>query len=105
MKVGINIERVPMIQQGDLQIDPQCYVVRLSGKEIFLYPKEFDVLLLLAKHPGWVLSTEQIYQAVWGNGLLNCEHIVYNIICQIRKKLNCPEIIQTVVNRGYKLVT
>ena len=37
--------------------------------------------------------------------MLNCEHVVYNIICQIRKKLNCPEIIQTVVNRGYKLVT
>ena len=97
MKVGINIERAPMIQQGDLQIDPQCYAVRLSRNEIFLYPKAFDVLLLLAKHPGWVLSTEQIYQAVWKEDMLNCEHVVYNIICQIRKKLNCPEIIQPVL--------
>ena len=43
------------------------------------------------------MSTEQIYQAVWKEDMLNCEHVVYNIICQIRKKLNCLEIIQPVL--------
>ena len=104
MKVGINIERVPMIQQGDLQIDPQCYVVRLSGKEIFLYPKEFDVLYLLAQYPGWVLSPEQIYETVWQGDMAGCEHVVYNVICQLRRKLKNPDMIQTVVGKGYKFV-
>lgn len=52
------IERKPVLQHGDLVIDPQCFLVTLSGKVINLYPKEFDVLFLLARHPGWVLSTE-----------------------------------------------
>ena len=98
------IERQPIIQQGKLIIDPQCCSVKLDGKEVELYPKEFDVLLFLAQYPGWVLSTEQIYLTVWGEELLDSNHIVYNTICQIRKKLKRPEIIQTVINRGYKFV-
>lgn len=50
------IERQPIIQQGKLIIDPQCCSVKLDGKEVELYPKEFDVLLFLAQYPGWVLS-------------------------------------------------
>lgn len=99
-----NIERQPAIQQGNLTIDPQCCTVLLVGKEIKLCPKEFGVLLLLAQHPGWVLSVEQIYENVWKGRMAGCEHVVYNVICQIRKKLKNPSLIRTVVGRGYKLV-
>lgn len=98
------IEPKPVLQKGDLIIDSLCFSVRLNGKTIDLYPKEFDVLFLLAQHPGWVLSTEQIYEAVWGEDMIGGDHVVYSVICQIRKKLNRPDIIQTVVNRGYKFV-
>ena len=99
------IERQPVIQKGDLYMDPQCYVVKLSEREINLGPKEFDVLFLLVQYPNWVLSTRQIYEAVWEENMPECgEILVYNIICRIRKKLKRPDIIETVVGRGYKFV-
>lgn len=98
------IERIPIIQKGNLIIDPQCYTVMLEGTAVKLYPKEFDVLLLLAVHAGWVLTSEQIYQAVWKEEMFDCEHVIYNTICQIRKKLNRPDMIQTVREHGYKFV-
>ena len=104
MSVQMNIKRQPVIQRDNLTIDPQCYTVTLAGEEIDLYPKEFDVLYLLVQYPGWVLSPEQIYQAVWRGDMAGCEHVVYNVICQLRKKLKNPDLIQTVVGRGYRFV-
>ncbi len=104
MSVQMNIKRQPAIQRGCLTIDSQRYTVVLAGEEIDLYPKEFDVLYLLVQYPGWVLSPEQIYGAVWKESVAGCEHVVYNVICQLRKKLKTPDLIQTVVGRGYRFV-
>ena len=100
----MNIKQQPVIRRGCLTIDSQRYTVVLAGEEIDLYPKEFDVLFLLAQYPGWVLSPEQIYGAVWKECVAGCEHVVYNVICQLRKKLKNPDLIQTVVGRGYRFV-
>ena len=54
----------------------------------------------IRKYPGWVLSPEQIYGAVWKESVAGCEHVVYNVICQLRKKLKNPDMIQTVVEIG-----
>ena len=59
------IKRLPIIQYHDLVIDPQCHTVALSGEEVILFPKEFNVLLLLAHYPGWVLTPTQIYTSIW----------------------------------------
>ena len=104
MSVQMNIKRQPVIQRRYLTIDLQCCTVILSGEQITLYPKEFDVLYLLAQYPGWVLSPEQIYETVWQGDMAGCEHVVYNVICQIRRKLKNPDMIQTVVGKGYKFV-
>lgn len=98
------IKRQPVIQRGNLTIDPQCCTVLLESENISLYPKEFDVLLLLAQYPGWVLSPEQIYETVWKESVDGCEHVVYNVICQLRRKLKNPNLIQTMVGRGYRFV-
>ena len=104
MSVQMNIKRQPVIQRGCLIIDPQRYTVILSDEQITLYPKEFDVLYLLAQYPGWVLSSEQIYDAIWQDDMAGGEHVVYNVICQLRRKLKNPDLIQTVVGRGYRFV-
>ena len=104
MSVKMNIERQPVIQQGNLTIDQQCCMVTLAGEEISLYPKEFDVLCLLTQYPGWVLSPEQIYDAIWKESVSGCEHVVYNVICQLRKKLKNPDMIRTMIGKGYKFV-
>ncbi|MCM1561434.1 MAG: winged helix-turn-helix domain-containing protein [Butyrivibrio sp.] len=98
------LERIPAIKRGNLIVDPQCCTVTLEGRTIYLYPKEFDVLYLLVSHAGWVLTPEQIYQSVWQEETLECEYIIYNTICQIRKKLGYSDMIQTVRDHGYKFV-
>lgn len=104
MLLQTNIERQPVIQRGNLTIDPQCCTVIFESENVSLYPKEFDVLLLLAQYPGWVLSPEQIYETVWKECVAGCEHVVYNVICQLRRKLKNPDLIQTMVGRGYRFV-
>lgn len=100
----IKIERIPIIKRKNLIIDPQCCTVTLNGEDISLYPKEFDVLYLFAQYPGWVLSAKQIYYAVWQEDMAGNEHVIYNIVCQLRKKLKDPAIIQTVKDHGYKFM-
>lgn len=104
MLLQTNIKRQRVIQRGNLTIDPQCHMVLLESEDIGLFPKEFDVLLLLAQYPGWVLSLEQIYEIVWKECVAGCEHVVYNVICQLRRKLKNPDLIQIMVGRGYKFV-
>ena len=68
-------------------------------------PKEFSVLLYLAKHPGWVFTKEQIYEAVWGDIPVSVDAKVECMIYSIRKKLRKytdREYIQTVWGVGYK---
>ena len=104
MATTVEINRIPKIQHGDLMIDPQCYIVNLKGERIRLFPKEFDVLYLLVQYPHWVLSAKQIYEAIWETESEDYGHIISNIIYQLRKKLGKPEMIQTVVERGYKFI-
>ena len=104
MRKTTKIERIPIIERGNLMIDPQCRIVKVAGKEILLYPKEFDILYLLSQYPGWVLSSEQIYEAVWNEEGTQCNYEVYNTICQLKKKLGCPDLIVTVRKCGYKFM-
>lgn len=94
------------IERGDLQILlPEKKVYR-NGKEILLNRHEFDTLVYLARHPGWVRSKEQIYEAVWTEEVKNYENAVMWCISQLRKKLgnkpNSTPYIETVWGVGYK---
>ena len=94
------------IELVDLQILlPEKKVYR-TGKEILLNRHEFDTLVYLARHPGWVRSKEQIYEAVWTEEVENYENAVMWCISQLRKKLEPDpdrlQYIHTVKGMGYK---
>ena len=94
------------IKLADLQILlPEKKVYR-NGKEILLNRHEFDTLVYLARHPGWVRSKEQIYTAVWTEEVENYENAVMWCISQLRKKLEPDpdrlQYIHTVKGVGYK---
>lgn len=78
----------------------QRCTVLLESEDIDLFPKEFDALLLLAQYLDWVISPEQIYEIVWKESMTECEYVVYNVICQLRRKLKNPDLIQTMIGRG-----
>ena len=94
------------IERGDLQILlPEKKVYR-NGKEILLNCHEFDTLVYLARHPGWIRSKEQIYEAVWTEEVENYENAVMWCISRLRKKLEPDpgrlQYIHTVKGVGYK---
>lgn len=78
-----------------------------NGKEVRLTPREFDILVLLARHPGVVFTAEQIYERVWNEPMLTSNNTIMVHIRKIREKIEHdpkrPTIIQTVWGVGYKV--
>lgn len=107
----VNEEDVPSLNDrvitcGILSIYPKARKVLREGKEVFLTPKEFDLLYFLALNRGEVFTKEQIYQAVWeGDYLLDSSNIMA-FIRKLRKKIepnpDAPKYIQTIWGIGYK---
>ena len=64
---------------------------------------EFFTLLYLAQHPSWVLSKEQIYEAVWKANPEQCGAAVANVVYSLRRKIG-DGYIETVVGSGYRFV-
>lgn len=90
----------------DLEIRLKEQTVSCSDQLITLTHHEFAVLAYLARHPGWVFSASQIYEAVWDRDGECCGTAVASVIGQIRRKLT-PDTprggyIRTVLGSGYK---
>ena len=94
------------IELADLQILLPEKMVYRNGKEIPLNRHEFDTLVYMARHPGWIRSKEQIYEAVWTEEVMDYENAVMWCISQLRKKLEPDpdrlQYIHTVKGVGYK---
>lgn len=76
-----------VIQIGDLEINRSTRLVFVRGQEIRLTPKEFDILELLARHKGTVMSMGKIYEAVWQEDAFKSDNTVMVHITKIREKL------------------
>lgn len=90
----------------NLEICPKEHAVYRDGVPIALSHYEFFTLLYLAKHPRWIFTRNQIYEAVWKDPGEECGAAVSSVISQLRRKL-WPEnpkggYIKTVHNSGYK---
>jgi DNA-binding response OmpR family regulator len=94
-----------LIFQG-LKIDENHRVIIKDNREIELTYIEFEVLLLLARHPGMVFSKEQIYDSVWHEFYSGDYNIVMSHIHNLREKIednpSKPVYIQTVWGVGYR---
>lgn len=94
------------LEFGDLVVFPGRYEVDLRGEQLFLTPKEFEVLLLLCRSPGLVLSREYILQKLWGYDFYGDTRVVDVHISHLRDKLEHdpahPNYIKTVRGVGYK---
>ncbi|WP_404447840.1 response regulator transcription factor [Sutcliffiella horikoshii] len=90
----------------DMTIDPQTRLVKVKSQQINFTPREFDILLLLAKNQEKVLSTEQIYTHVWKADPYGSDNTVMVHIRKIREKLEKEtgkRYIETVWGVGYKI--
>lgn len=93
------------LQIGDLTIDPARREVRLDSRALELRTQEFDLLLTLAEHHGFVLSREQILQKAWGFDFYGQTRTVDVHVAHLRRKIEGSSVkIETVTGVGYKLV-
>jgi DNA-binding response OmpR family regulator len=91
---------------GGLVIDPNQRTVRYNNREIVLKTREFDLLAVLARHPGQVFVRAQLLDIVWPRSYEGDERTVDVHIARLRRKLcepQPPRLIITVHSIGYKL--
>ncbi|WP_078428361.1 response regulator transcription factor [Alkalihalobacterium alkalinitrilicum] len=105
-KISVSTEKEKYFtyDYGDVQIDVDRREVIIKGNNITLRPKEFDLLVHLAKNPGNVHTREVLLEQVWGYDFIGDIRTVDAHIKKIRlklKKLGC-DVLQTVWGVGYK---
>ena len=87
----------------ELSIYPDSRTASIAGKELVLAPKEFDLLLELAKNPGTVMRREKLLQDVWGYSYYGDGRTVDTHVKAIRDRLGpYRSMVQTVWGVGYK---
>ena len=96
-----------IIRAGKLEIDLERHEVRHGTARIQLRPKEFDLLSLLARHPGRVFQRSELLDLVWGYDFPGYTRTVDVHVQQVREKLSTGAVtdpsIQTVWGVGYRL--
>jgi len=113
-RVGAVLRRVdsspqreePLVLPG-LEIDPVARRVTVSGAEVALTVREYDLLLFLARHPGQVFSRDQLMETVWDYSFYTDTSTVTVHVRRLREKIEAipsePRLLQTVWGVGYRL--
>ena len=91
---------------GGLEINEDTVEVTMDGNPVKLTPIEYKILLLLAKNPGRVFSSEEIYERVWQERAINTDTIMVHVR-NIREKIEIdpknPKYLKVVWGVGYKV--
>lgn len=97
-----------VVHFNDLQIDLVSRAVRKNGELIKLTNTEYNLLALLVRSEGKVLTHQFLLRAVWGPGYINQSQYLRVFIAQIRKKIeddpNRPKSLLTESGVGYRFV-
>jgi len=113
-RVRANLRRIPAenepeetaIEIGDFRIDTAAHKVTVRRNEVRLTPKEFDLLVYLARHPGKVVSHRALLGAIWGGQSTEQVEYLRVFVGQLRKKLepdaSSPRYIVTEPWVGYR---
>ncbi len=111
-RVRAHLRRAPerttaAVEVGDFVVDSQAHSISVQGKPIHLTPKEFDLLLHLARHAGKVITHRALLTTVWGAQSAHQPEYLRVFVGQLRKKLELEtgkQYIQTEPWVGYRFV-
>ena len=103
-------ESSEVITYPGFSVDKVKYVVTVDGKEIYMPPKELELLFFLASNPNRVFTREQLLENVWGYDFYGESRTVDVHVKRIREKIENPDreqnwCIKTVWSKGYKFET
>ncbi len=91
------------LKAGRLEIDLRARRATVEEEEITLTPKEFELLALLARHPGEIVTRQQILADVWQTAWLGSTKTIDVHIVALRRKLGNPAWIETIRGSGFRL--
>ncbi|HEY9706834.1 MAG TPA: response regulator transcription factor [Oculatellaceae cyanobacterium] len=91
-----------LLKAGDVVVDLRTRQVRVGDRNIELSAKEFTLAETFLRHPGQVMSREQLLSHVWGYDYDPGSNIVDVYVGYLRKKLG-SDLIETVRGMGYRL--
>jgi two-component system, OmpR family, response regulator RegX3 len=94
---------VETLEAGALTIDLRARRATIDHNEVQLTPKEFDLLALLMRDPGAVVTKQRILNDVWNTTWYGSAKTVDVHVASLRKKLGDPELIETVRGVGLRL--
>jgi two-component system KDP operon response regulator KdpE len=111
-RVRAHLRRAPerataAVEAGDFVIDSDAHSVTVQGKPVHLTPKEFELLLHLARHAGKVITHRALLTAVWGAQSAHQPEYLRVFVGQLRKKLEGEtgrQYIQTEPWVGYRFI-
>jgi len=93
----------PVLESGDLTLDPSRRVVLRAGRRLDLSPKEFAVLEHLLGAAGRVVPAEELLERVWDESADPFTTAVKSTVKRLRGKLGDPPVITTVREGGYRI--
>lgn len=100
-------EAEPLFVSGDLQVDLAARLVTVDGEEVQLTPTEYDLLRVLIKYAGRVLTHQQLLREVRGAGYQSESHLLRVHMSNLRHKIerdpSHPRYILTEPGVGYRL--
>jgi two-component system, OmpR family, KDP operon response regulator KdpE len=105
-RVPAENEQASVIEDGDFRIDLAAHKVAVRRREVHLTPKEFDLLVYLARHAGKVVTHRALLGAIWGGQSTEQVEYLRVFVGQLRKKLepesSSPRYIVTEPWVGYR---
>lgn len=94
-----------LITTDGLELDLAARIVRRGGSEVHLTPKEFDLLRVLARNRGRLITHRELLTSVWGPGYSNDTQVLRAHVANLRRKIepdDGPRYIKTDPGVGYR---
>jgi DNA-binding response OmpR family regulator len=95
--------RPPVLDHGDIELDPARRLVTRAGRQVDLARKEFAVLEVLMGADGATVSAEELLERVWDEHIDPFTNVVRMTIMTLRRKLGDPQMVETVIGVGYRM--
>ena len=95
--------RPPVLETGDVVLDPARRAATRAGRELDLTPKEFAVLEVLLAAQGQVVTPEELLERAWDEQLDPLSNSVRMTVMTLRRKLGDPPLVETVRGSGYRV--
>jgi DNA-binding response OmpR family regulator len=96
-------EHPAAVEAGELELDRGTRTATRGGREVELTAREFEVLELLVRHAGEVVTRRQLLEEIWHDGYDGSPNVVDVYVGYLRRKLDDPSLIRTVRGVGFVL--